>query len=200
MTRDEDEEILARLEARARQAEIDRARLTAEAEAAVEKADREKLAARDTLRPAFREAVEGAAPLLDAFLETPEWDRLLEARGRLAGVAKPNELALPPLYLNGHAYREPFAARAVFEDEVRSVDPNVGGIYRWTVGKRLTLTGQWHRMQPASVLFRTEAGLISLVDWYEEGNRFDGAAPVALRFCQLVSDGQLLRRLADLPG
>lgn len=196
MTREEDEDILTRLEERARQAEVDRERLTAEAEAAVEKAEGEKMAARDTLRPAFREAVEAAAPLLQVFLESPEWDRLLEARGRLKGVTKPNELALPPLYLTGNAYREPFTARAVFEDEARSVDPNVGGIYRWTVGKRLTMTGQWHRMQPARVLFQTEAGLISLVDWYEEGNRFDGAAPVALRFCQLVSDGQLLRRLA----
>jgi hypothetical protein len=200
MTRQEDEDILADLEARARQAEIDRDRLTAEAEAAVEKADREKMEARNALRPAFREAVEEAAPVLQAFLESPEWDRLLVARGRLAGVAKPNDLSLPPLYLTGHAYREPFTARSVFEDEVRSVDPNVGGIYRWTVGKRLTLTGQWHRMQPARVLFQSEAGLISLVDWYEEGNRFDGAAPVALRFCQLVSGGQLLRRLAALPG
>ncbi len=199
MTREEDEEILSRLEARARQAEVDRERLTAEAEAAVEKADREKLAARDTLRPAFREAVEAAAPLLDAFLETPEWDRLLEARGRLAGVATPNELAFPPLYLTGHACREPFTARAVFEDEVRSADPNAGGIYRWTVGKRLTLTGQWHRMQPATILFQSEAGLLSLIDWYEEGNHFDGAVPVVLRFCLLVTAGQLLRRLATLP-
>ena len=200
MTREEDDEILTRLEAKARQAEADRERLTAEAEAAVEKADREKLAARDALRPAFREAVEAAAPLLRAFLESPDWDRLLEARGRLAGVTKPNELAVPPLYLTGNAYREPFTARAVFEDEVRSVDPNAGGIYRWTVGKRLTLTGQWHRMQPARVLFQTEAGLVSLIDWYEEGNHFDGAVPVALRFCQLVTGGQLLQRLADLRG
>lgn len=197
MTREEDEEILSRLEARARQAEVDRERLTAEAEEAVEKADREKLAARDALRPAFREAVEAAAPVLRAFLESPEWGRLLEARGRLAGVVKPTELELPPVYLTGNAYREPFTARAVFEDEVRSVNPSAGGIYRWTVGKRLTLTGRWHRMQPARVLFRAEAGLLSLIDWYEEGNHFDGAVPVALRFCQLVTGGQLLRRLAD---
>ena len=144
--------------------------------------------------------MEEAAPLLEAFLESPEWDRLLGARGRLAGVTKRTELELPPLYLTGNAYQEPFTARAVFEDEVRSVDPNVGGIYRWTVGKRLTLTGRWHRMQPARVLFQTEAGLLSLIDWYERGSHFDGAVPVALRFCQLVTDGQLLRRLADLRG
>lgn len=199
MTREDDEEILTRLEERARQAEADRERLAAEAQEATEKADREKFAARDALRPAFREAVEVAAPLLEAFLETPEWGRLLEARGKLAGVPKPTELTLPPLYLTGHAYREPFTARAVFGDEDSSASPNTGGLYTWTVGKRLRLTGQWHRMQPPRVLFQSEAGLWPLIDWYEEGNRFDGAVPVALRFCQVVKDGQLLARLAKLP-
>jgi len=80
------------------------------------------------------------------------------------------------------------------------VDPNAGGVYRWTIGRRLVLTGRWHRMQPARVLFQSEAGLLSLIDWYEEGSHFDGAVPVALRFCQLVTGGQLLRRLADLRG
>lgn len=158
------------------------------------------MAARDALRPVFRDAVAPAAPVLHAFLESPDWDRLLEARGPLAGMAKPTELALQAMYLKGHAYREPYTARAAFEDEVRSVHPGAGGIYRWTVGKRLTLTGQWHQMQPARVLFRTEAGLLSLIDWYEEGSHFDGAVPVALRFCQLVTAGQLLRRLAELHG
>ncbi|MFN7989758.1 MAG: hypothetical protein U0529_19955 [Thermoanaerobaculia bacterium] len=199
MTREEDEEILASLEARARQAEADRERLAAEAEEAVEKADREKLAARDALRPSFREAAEEAAPAFQAFLESPEWDRLLRARGRLAGVAKPAELVLPPLYLTGHAYREPFSARAVFEDEVRRANPYLGGVYTWTVGPRLTLAGKWHGMQPARVLFRTEAGLLSLIDWYEKGTHFDGSVPVALRFCRLVTEGQLLRRLANVP-
>lgn len=55
-------------------------------------------------------------------------------------------------------------------------------------------------MQPARVLFQTEAGLLSLIDWYERGSHFDGAVPVALRFCQLVTEGHLLRRLADLRG
>ena len=200
MTREEDEEILTRLEARARQAEADRERLAAEAEAAVERADREKFAAREALRPLFREAVEAAAPVYQAFLESPEWGRLLETRGRLARVAKPTELTLPPLYLTGHAYREPFTARAVFEDEVCSANPYDGGVYTWTVGKRLTLTGKWHGMQPARVLFQSEAGLLPLIEWFGEGNRFDGAVPVALRFCELVKDGQLLRCLATLPG
>lgn len=199
MTREEDEQILASLEARARQAEADRERLAAEAEEAVEKADREKLEARNALRPAFREAVEAAAPVYQAFLESADWGRLLEARGKLAGVATPMEMALPPLYLTGHAYREPFTARAVFEDEVRSANPHDGGVYRWTVGKCLTLTGKWHRMQPERVLFRSESGLLPLIDWYEKGAHFDGAVPVALRFCQVVSEGQLLRRLANVP-
>lgn len=199
MTREEDEEILTRLEERARQAEADRERLAAEAEEAVERADREKLAARDALRPVFREAVEAAAPVLQAFLESPEWNRLVAAQGKLAGVTKSTELELPPLYLTGHAYREPFTARAVFGEEDSSASPYTGGLYTWTVGKRLTLTGKWHRMQPARVLFQSEAGLLPLIDWYEEGSHFDGAVPVALRFCEIVTGGQLLARLAKLP-
>ncbi len=53
---------------------------------------------------------------------------------------------------------------------------------------------------PARILFQTEAGVLSLIDWYEAGSHFDGAAPVALRFCQLVTGGQLVRRLGDVPG
>lgn len=200
MAREEDEEILARLEERALRAEWDRERLAAEAEKAVEDAEREKSAARNALRPMFREAVEAAAPTYGAFLASPEWRRLIEARGRLAGTATPAELALPPLYLTGNAYREPFTARAVFEDEVRSANPHNGGVYRWTVGKRLTLTGKWHGMQPERVHFRSESGLLALIDWYEEGSHFDGSVPAALRFCQVVAGGELLRRLAEVPG
>jgi hypothetical protein len=200
MTREEDEQILASLEARARQAEADRERLAAEAEKAVGDAEREKSAARKALRPVFREAVEAAAPVYEAFLESLEWRRLLEARSRVAGVATLAELALPPLYLTGNAYREPFTARAAFEDEVRSASPYNGGVYVWTVGRRLTLKGKWHGMQPERILFRSESGLLPLIDWYEEGNHFDGSVPVALRFCQVVAGGRLLPRLANVHG
>lgn len=117
------------------------------------------------------------------------------AWARLRGVPTPEELSLPTLYLNGGPHRR----RAVFKFEVWSVSPYEGGIFQWTVGRHLTLTRKIHYMQPPQVIFQSESGLKELLPWYEKSS-FDGkTAPLAMRFCQLVSEKRLIELLAQIP-
>jgi len=197
MCRHDDARLLAALEAEAERAAL---RREAEAEERVEattRGRREREEAREALRPVFRAAVESAAPVLDTFLASPEWTRLRLAVGRLRGTSAPAELALPPLYVKGSLRRRPTRLRAVFEDEAWSVSALHGGVWGWTVGPRLSLSGKTgFYMAPTRTLFASESGLMPLVEWFEKPTATDAAVAVALRFCEIVNEGCLLRRLA----
>lgn len=188
--------LLAALEADAEKAAR---RRDAEAKAKVQataRGRREREEARDALRPVFRATVESAAPVLDAFLASPEWARLRLAVGRMRGTSAPSELALPPLYVKGRLRRRATRLRAVFEDEAWSVSALRGGVWGWTVGPRLSLAGKTgFYMAPTRTLFASESGLMPLLEWFETTTATDASVAVALRFCEIVKDGSLLRRL-----
>ena len=196
---DNAEGILSKLELEAAKQEADRARIALESAIAIERSDYGLTAAKDAMRPVFLAAVEQAAPILQAFLVSPEWERLVIALGRIEGREKPGEIALPSLYLSESPYRKPNAARAVFKGEVRSVSPYTGGVFHWTIGKHLLLTRTSHFMQPPQVDFQTTSGLQDLLPWFESTPIGGGALHVALRLCELVCEGKLLGLLAGQP-
>lgn len=191
------DEILRRLEEAAAKQEAERAKVSHDIEVSIERSDAELGAAKDAMRPVFRAAVEKAAPILDAFLESPEWERLLTALGRLQCVSRLEEVTLPPLFLSHDPYRKPGATRALFEGEALSVSPYTGGVFHWTIGKRLVLTRKSHRMQPPQIVFHTDSTLRALIPWFEDTSIGLGAPQVALRLCELVCEGRLLALLAE---
>jgi hypothetical protein len=189
------EDALTRLEAAANEGELRREQRGQEIRALTERGWIISREAKATHRPAFQAAVKEAAPILDVLLESPEWERLRVAWGKLRGVPTPEELPLPTLYLKGGPNRR----RAVFKGEVWSVSPYASGIFHWTVGRRLTLTRKIHFMQPPQALFQSESGLLELIPWYENQRFDDLTAQVAMRFCELVSEGRLIDLLAQMP-
>lgn len=170
------EDALTRLEAAAEAAQSRREKKEREIKALTERGWVISKEAKDAYRPAFQEAVIEAAPVFHSFLESPEWQRIRIAWGKLRGVPTPEELPLPTLYLKGGPHRR----RAVFKGEVWSVSPYEGGIFQWTVGRLLTLTRKIHFMQPPQVIFESDTDLSALLSWYEK-SYFDGrTAPVSL--------------------
>lgn len=194
------ENALSLLEAAAQKAVLTREEKQQEIEALNERAWAISREAKDAYRPAFQAAVREAAPILEQFLASPEWKRLRVACGRLRGVPTPDSLELPALYIHGNPRRAVPCLSAVFKGEVWSASPYSGGIFRWTVGRHLTLTRKIHYMQPLQVIFQSESELLDLIPWFEKSN-FDGmTGPVAMRFCEIVSEGRLVELLAQYRG
>jgi plasmid stabilization system protein ParE len=191
------EEILDGLEEKAASKEAARARRLFQANVRTAREHAEMGRVKAAMRPVFRTAVERAAPILDRFLQSPEWERLLTVIGKLRGSARPEELSLPSLFLSRHPGKEPGAARAVFKGEKWSVSPYDGGVFWWTIGKQLKLTTKRYFMQPPQVVFRSDSGLLALLPWFERTSVGDGSPQAALRLCELVCESRLLEILAE---